>query len=225
MPNKQIFTNSIPQAKELKMRYFVFCDGTGQNLSSKNKSNVAKIFLSAKGDDIKPRNGFNRAKQHEQNVFVYQNGIGSDKKEFPSWDWFLEKLHLLSGAEIQDKVREIIEYLLSVLNEDDEVILIGFSRGASTCRMVSSLLLEKLPNAKIQYMLLFDTVYSVFVPIEVKGFGKRKYFEELTIDSKIPFVDHLISCDEIREKFPLTPVNKREGVNQIAFAGAYHQQS
>lgn len=214
-------------------KIFIFNDGTGQNTVTGHASNVARIFTSLTGTPID-------SSQFHCDIYkvcekfnyhaLYFEGVGSDelkKQEEPSGFW--ERLGLKAKKVIQiiegSQVKEKVEYSLSDLEKiwkrGDEIYLIGFSRGAASIRILAKHIPRAIPEAEVNYMLIFDTVYSVGNPIKIRDYEEIKYFENQDVASHVKKCDHLISGDEMRSKFPLTPMNMRENVRQILFPGCH----
>ena len=220
----------------MKKTIFIYNDGTGQSLGSENPTNVAKLYQFQPGIEEKREfaDGF-RVDPANGNISIYIRGVGTVdsqyiKDEEPSG--FFKKLwykirsngELLAeqafGSTIVDRVKRSYELFKTVYKEGDEIVLVGFSRGAASIRILASEIVKR-HNVKIKYMLVFDTVYSVIGDIAILDNPPMKRFETYDISPNIEKCDHLIAGDEMREKFPFSPVKKREGVRQILFAGSH----
>lgn len=220
----------------MKKTIFIFNDGTGQYLGSDAPTNVAKLFNCFPGEDenMLPADAAKKDSK-SGNVAIYVRGIGTvdtryvkDEPERNLWEkivaWVVEKKSDTSeqifGDTIVDRIQRSYETFQKVYNDGDEVVLVGFSRGAASVRLLASELIKR-HNVKIKYMLVFDTVYSVTGSIKVLDGEPMSRFTDLDINPGVEKCDHLIAGDEMREKFPFSPVNKRDGVRQILFSGSH----
>ena len=223
----------------MSKKIFVFNDGTDNALSDENLTNVAMLFNSLSGAVQSSSYNCDAYKLNNEKdcVALYYEGVGErelderdgGKKTF--WDkivfWLktalFKKVDILTGYSIRKIIERVLEDLNKVYEEGDEVYFIGFSRGAASIRIVAHLFKKKKSEFKLKYLLIFDTVYSVIgdLKIKVDGFEEQVFFENIELHPDIEFCDHLISGDEMRSGFPLTPVKLRENVNQILFLGAH----
>lgn len=228
----------------MNKKIFIFNDGTSQYLESEFISNVAKLYKSLPGSIN--LNSALRCDEHKEDKelnyqVLYYRGVGANElrkegveieapKNFREylgllWARFLlwanKKSNVISGASIVARIEAVLDDLEKIWQPGDKVYFVGFSRGASSARIAAHYLSKTLPNLEIEYLLVFDTVYSVFNPITVRSFEQIKCFDNRDIGMHIKKCDHLISGDEMREKFPLTPVNLRAGVRQILFSGCH----
>jgi len=218
---------------------FIFNDGTSQSLKSEFNSNVAKMYKALPGTVIK-RSSLKCGEYKEDSNLNYQalyyRGVGAKelrkegvvveppKSKLEQICFSLDRIfNAVSGNSIVKRIAAVIDDLEETWEPGDKVYLIGFSRGSSSIRIAAHYLnqIERLSNLKIEYMLIFDTVYSVFVPIQVRNFKKLNSFKNKEIGAHIKKCDHLISGDEMRQGFSLTPVKLREGVRQILFPGCH----
>lgn len=221
----------------------ICCDGTSQGSESKSLSNVRKIFSALPGvkqpvnslkcDDLKidPTNSYE---------VLYYRGIGIDNFNKPpnSESGLKELISLLfarlvftikstakaaEGSDIVKRVEAVLDDVEKLLEPKEKIrfYFVGYSRGAATVRLVAKYLSQIYPNIEIEHILLFDTVYSVFSEIQIKDFPKIKAFTDTQVGNHVKYCDHLIAGDEMRDKFPLAPVDSRTGVEQILLSGAH----
>ncbi len=220
----------------MKKTIFIFNDGTGQYLKSEAVTNVAKLYRCRPGE-IGKQNSADEFKidSSNGNVSIYIRGIGTidnrfvqEPKDQSIWDkicsLFSTKARELgeqvSGTTIIDRVQRSYDLFNEFYAHGDDIILVGFSRGAASIRILASELVKR-HNVNIKYMLVFDTVYSVMGQIKILDNAPTDRFADFDLSPKILQCDHLIAGDEMREKFPISPINKREGVRQVLFAGSH----
>ncbi|HYF32094.1 MAG TPA: DUF2235 domain-containing protein [Chitinophagaceae bacterium] len=106
----------------------VLCDGTGNQVES-NLSNVLKLFRILQ-------------KNTEQVVF-YDPGIGTIGNLKP-WSRFKQNLRknfcLATGTGLEENVLDCYRFLIDNYEDEDQVYLFGYSRGAYTVRVLAGLL-------------------------------------------------------------------------------------
>jgi uncharacterized protein (DUF2235 family) len=110
----------------------VCCDGTGNEISE-NISNVLKLYrVLRKTDRTNPR----------QLVF-YDPGVGTLARPDP-WIKFKQDaitvLGLLAGYGLDENVLAAYRFLVNNFEDDDEIYLFGFSRGAYAVRVLAGLI-------------------------------------------------------------------------------------
>lgn len=75
---------------------------------------------------------------------------------------------------------------------------------------------------KVNFLGIFDTVGAFGIPINIGfGFQKINLFKDLGIHPHVEKVVHCVSIDESREPFIPTLCNKRDGVDEVFFAGVH----
>ena len=110
----------------------ICCDGTGNEISE-NISNVLKLYrVLRKTDKTEPRQ-----------VVFYDPGVGTLARPDP-WRKALQDavtvLGLATGYGLDDNVLAAYEFLINNYEDDDEIYLFGFSRGAYTVRVLAGLI-------------------------------------------------------------------------------------
>ena len=110
----------------------VCCDGTGNEISE-NISNVLKLYRTLqKTGKAGP----------EQSVF-YDPGVGTLARPDP-WIKFKQDtravLGLATGRGLDDNVLSSYRFLIDNYDDDDDIFLFGFSRGAYTVRVLAALI-------------------------------------------------------------------------------------
>jgi uncharacterized protein (DUF2235 family) len=108
------------------------CDGTGNEIGE-NISNVLKFYRTLKKSD---------GASPPQVVF-YHPGVGTLARPDP-WTKFWQDaktlLGLATGYGLDDSVLTAYEFLIQNYEENDEIYLFGFSRGAHTARILAALI-------------------------------------------------------------------------------------
>lgn len=112
-------------------RLIVCCDGTGNEISE-NISNVLKFYrVLRKTDKTSPRQ-----------LVYYDPGVGTLARPNP-WRRLVQNARtifgLATGYGLDDNVLDAYEFLAQNYEEDDEIFLFGFSRGAHTVRVLAAL--------------------------------------------------------------------------------------
>src|SRR6201992_4223396 len=133
-------SNSPAHAREGRLRgeglvmknIVICCDGTGNEISE-NISNVLKLYrVLRKTDKTEPRQ-----------VVFYDPGVGTLARPDP-WRKALQDavtvLGLATGYGLDDHVLGAYEFLINNYEDDDEIYLFGFSRGAYTVRVLAGLI-------------------------------------------------------------------------------------
>ena len=92
-------------------------------------SNVTRISRA-----IKPW-GLDKEGNHIQQLIFYQNGVGTGSKSL-----YVKYVGGATGDGLADNIREAYAFLCLNYVAGDEIILLGFSRGAFTARSISSLI-------------------------------------------------------------------------------------
>ncbi|MCJ1443944.1 MAG: hypothetical protein MMC23_004444 [Stictis urceolatum] len=122
-------------------RLVIACDGTWMNTDSAWPPWPS--WLSSRKDDVRqpPSNVTRicRALAHEsqdgtEQIIYYQAGVGSQES------WSQRIFGGAFGEGVTENIREAYEFLASNWQPGDEIVLLGFSRGAFTARSISGLI-------------------------------------------------------------------------------------
>lgn len=109
-------------------KLIICCDGTGNEIKE-NESNVLKFYRLIKKDGT-----------HTQQIAYYDTGVGTIS-ESDAWSRFKSKaigiFGLITGYGLDTNVLDAYEFLSDHYEEDDEIYLLGFSRGAYTVRVLA----------------------------------------------------------------------------------------
>ncbi|KAM0751932.1 hypothetical protein T439DRAFT_222436 [Meredithblackwellia eburnea MCA 4105] len=120
----QLPTSSPSRSK----RIIMFCDGTGRDgsaMDTNRDTNVWRLYRIIEHATCGP--------EDIEQVLLWVPGIGMDPGDHKFWDGML-------ASRIRLKVRRAYELILSTYNEGDEIVLVGFSRGAFIVRAVASII-------------------------------------------------------------------------------------
>jgi uncharacterized protein (DUF2235 family) len=134
-------------------KLIVCCDGTGNEVSE-NISNVLKFYRTLrKSEKTSPR----------QAVF-YDPGVGTLARPNP-WIKFRQDavtvLGLATGYGLDENVLTAYKFVVSNYEEDDELYLFGFSRGAYTVRVLAGLI-HKVGVLSPQQLNLADAALTAY---------------------------------------------------------------
>ncbi|KAK5076338.1 hypothetical protein LTR64_006183 [Lithohypha guttulata] len=122
-----------------RKRIIVACDGTWMDSDSVDQvpSNITRIIRA-----IPPVGVDNNDPAHPTaipQITFYQNGVGTGQS-----GWYYKQigkyLQGATGEGLADNIREAYSFICSNYHRDDEIILLGFSRGAFTARSISTLI-------------------------------------------------------------------------------------
>jgi hypothetical protein len=204
-----LLTSSLVGAKTIVYGF----DGTGKNYDFGDKTNVTN-FLEAHA----PYGGG-----------YYINGVGSKYKKWKflgkgkdlsNWN---DLAGFVGGAGYKKALEKMYGQLVTNFkNGDTGIVIVGFSRGAALSREFAHMIHRrgdpkryqkgKKPKGKaptIQFMGLFDTVYSFGNP-----FGKRDLGFSKWIPSNVKAVAHATAELEKRNHFDLWSIHpKKEDLN------------
>ncbi|XP_014550082.1 hypothetical protein COCVIDRAFT_64698, partial [Bipolaris victoriae FI3] len=186
-------------------RLIVCCDGTWNSgdLEGKALTNVAKIArcISDK-DDWKPKgqDGITRESRKTYIQIVhYQPGVGlGTGKVSNTWD-------AMTGRGLSKAIRSAYTFIcLNWSSQDDQIVLIGFSRGAFTVRCVAQLIEE------VGFAIGFP------MAAHLPQLPRRKY---CTVDDVVPrkikFAVQALALDERRRHFkPMVWSPLEDGASQ-----------
>jgi uncharacterized protein (DUF2235 family) len=110
----------------------ICCDGTGNEISE-NISNVLKLYRCLR----------KTGKTEPHQVVFYDPGVGTLARPDPwrkVWQDTITILGLATGYGLDDNVLAGYEFLVNNYQEDDNIYLFGFSRGAYTVRVLAGLI-------------------------------------------------------------------------------------
>lgn len=123
-----------PQPRVSKKRIIVCCDGTWMDSDGDYQipSNVTRIARAI------PASGLDKNVSPAQpihQIVCYVNGVGTGSKSL-----YNKYIGGVTGEGLSDHIREAYSFVCLNYNDGDEIVLLGFSRGAFTARSISSLI-------------------------------------------------------------------------------------
>ena len=206
------------------MKKLIFCfDGTcndpadaGDFLTDSSISNVLKLHALF-GGKLNPPNGENSAVP-EQRSFYY-SGIGT------YGGFFRKKINSMfapPGADMEQILAAAKKDLTANFQQDDEIFVFGFSRGAAIARMFASKIGDD--GKQVKFLGVFDTVAATrgSLDIDPDTFpASGIVFEDGTMGKHIESAVHLVSIDEKRLAFQPTLFNKDSRITEVWFAGVH----
>src|SRR5437667_10703226 len=110
----------------------ICCDGTGNEISE-NISNVLKLYRCLR----------KTGKTEPHQLVFYDPGVGTLARPDPwrkLWQDTITILGLATGYGLDDNVVAGYEFLVNNYQEEDDIYLFGFSRGAYTVRVLAGLI-------------------------------------------------------------------------------------
>jgi hypothetical protein len=110
-------------------RLFLFCDGTWQTKRQEHPTNISLL-----DDCVAPYGA-----DGKQQISFHFNGVGTESL----MDKFMSGVFgdsYLSQSGLSDKVKEAYRQLVDVYQPGDEIVLVGFSRGAYTARSLAGMI-------------------------------------------------------------------------------------
>jgi uncharacterized protein (DUF2235 family) len=132
----------------------ICCDGTG-NEYCKEKTNVSKLF-----DIVENRT--------EKQIAYYDPGVGTMGSTF-AITWVGKKLSWLFGLAfaygLPQNIEDAYSFLMDNYEDDDNVYLFGFSRGAYTVRALAGMIMK---------CGLLHKEYKNLIPYATRLYRKRK---------------------------------------------------
>ena len=198
----------------------------GRNLKLELKdssiTNIFKLHLLLGGEPEVGKSRFSGQKN------FYYPGVGT----------YGHKLHQIFNAALapprQDVghiIRNAAKDLAAAYNQDDEVFIFGFSRGAAIARRFAAVINENVrkfrpdcPRIRVRFMAVFDTVASIGIPNldDDKKPVSDVVFENCTVSSNVDEALHMVSLDDKRTAFmPTLMAYDSRRVTEIWFPGAH----
>lgn len=196
-------------------------DGTGNEMGDAEDdslSNIAKIAIRAGWM------GNEKESAVPGQSVLYYPGPGT------RGGFFLRLIRKLFSPEITIRriIREAEKDLNAVYTAGDEIIIIGFSRGAAIARRFAAMLGTKEVCPKhaidsVELMICFDTVAQIGKPDGSRYPDDNVVFENHAVSSVIRKGYHLVSIDEHRRLFPVTLMDHKSGdrVTEVWFKGVH----
>jgi len=203
------------------MKNLIFCfDGTCNSPQDSDDyfadgsiSNILKLHIFF-GGKLNPHNGSNTNTPNQQSF--YYSGVGT------RGNWLTRKFNALFAPPYGD-LEDILEQANTDLSEhyeqNDEIYIFGFSRGAAIARMFAAHL-----SQKVKFLGVFDTVAATRGSLDLNPDtfpASGIVFENGTLGQHIENAVHLVSLDEKRIVFQPTLFNQDERVLELWFSGVH----
>lgn len=190
-------------------------------LKDSSVSNIFKLHLLLGGGVTKGEQFFSGQKS------LYYSGIGTYGNKL--LQWFNAGL-ALPNMDVATIINTAARDLAQTYEENDEVCIFGFSRGAAIARRFAATVNKNvkkyrsnMPSIRIRFLGVFDTVASIGFPNlddDKKPISDVK-FENCTVADSVDEALHMVSIDEKRTAFMPTPMAHDKRVTEIWFAGAH----
>ena len=187
-------TNNEPEDADQKKEWL----GVGE-LEDTSVTNILKLHLLF-GGDLQGNNSI------LDQVSFYYPGVGT-------YGSMLDKLRNMALAppdeDVGNIIKKAVKDLYKYFDDDDQLYIFGFSRGAAIARRFSTVLKDTFPALgrdvpKIKFLGVFDTVAAIKHPNlfkeEIKP-ASDVVFENRTISPLIEKALHLLSLDDRRIAF------------------------
>lgn len=229
----------------LSRDFIVLMDGTGNappspddETAETNIWRLTKLLGVKPSSNGRPASGFlvgSRNGDVNRPWVLYVYGVGTQGASYVQPGKLKEQT---KAAAFGDGVDELVrrtraELEDSPISPDDEILLFGFSRGATSVRMLAKEIDKhkiKGRPATIRFMGIWDTVAAIGIPRDdFEDTTLRKDFpeisDELTIPPIVRHVVHLVALDEQRSAFWPTLARAEDPaktkVEEIWFAGGH----
>jgi uncharacterized protein (DUF2235 family) len=215
-------------------------DGTGNEFSDKNATNVVETYLIAT--------------KSENQLVYYDPGVGTGGFHYDEGKGVLTAgFDKATGAGVHENTKQAYRFLMEVYEPGDDVYLFGFSRGAFTARSLTGMLyevglLEKHNENQLEYASKYylDKEFKQFAPYFKEKFSQHcpvhfvgvwdtvvstvlvegEGFADARISPEVTYGYHAVSIDERRKDFPVTlwdpgSVGANQTVEQVWFSGVH----
>ena len=169
------------------------------------------IFIDGTWNDIEDNT--NVLKMYETHGGEYYSGPGTG-------DNFIDKY---LGGVFGYGTDAIVDRILKKLEGcEEEVRIIGFSRGAAAARILAAKWCDK--GNKVRFLGCFDTVGAFGIPFNIFGipFQKINLFHDMHVHKNVQTAAHITALDEHRESFVGTPMEPRKGITSKAVHGDHN---
>ena len=204
---------------------YIFCfDGTcndpedaSEYAKDDSVTNIAKLhamFGGVFGDDEIEFSAPDGGKQRS----FYYSGVGT------YGGWLRKTFNMLSGipsGDVGKIIRAGLKDFEDHCEDNDRILIFGFSRGAAIARRFASRLSEE--GKKMRFLGVFDTVAAMGLPdlnADTRP-ASDVVFENGTMAASIEKAVHLVALDEKRLAFRPTLFNRDERVLEVWFPGAH----
>ena len=207
------------------MKKLIFCfDGTcndpadaGDFFEDSSISNIVKLHAFF-GGKLSPLNGENMVTPGQRSF--YYSGVGT------RGNWLTQKFNAIFAppyGDMGDILDEAIDDLKKYTDNEVEIYIFGFSRGAAIARMFAAKIGIDM-GVKVKFLGVFDTVAATRGSLDLNPNtfpASGIIFEDGTMGSHIQEAAHLVSIDEKRITFQPTLFNKDIRITEVWFAGVH----
>ena len=207
------------------MKKLIFCfDGTcndpadaGDFFEDSSISNIVKLHAFF-GGKLSPLNGENMVTPGQRSF--YYSGVGT------RGNWLTQKFNAIFAppyGDMGDILDEAIDDLKKYTDNEVEIYIFGFSRGAAIARMFAAKIGIDM-GVKVKFLGVFDTVAATRGSLDLNPNtfpASGIIFEDGTMGSHIQEAAHLVSIDEKRVTFQPTLFNKDNRITEVWFAGVH----
>lgn len=154
---------------------------------------------------------------------LYYSGVGTEGLSLKK---IKQQALALSDPEI---IRErAYQDLCKIYEEDDQIFIFGFSRGAAIARQLTKVIEEKgigqNSNPRVRFLGVWDTVASIGVPNlnpDLLPSSKEIFEKNNTISNIVDECYHLVALDETRLAYRPILINNEQKVKEIWFPGVH----
>ncbi|MBE0363370.1 hypothetical protein PULV_a3568 [Pseudoalteromonas ulvae UL12] len=200
------------------MKKLIFCfDGTCNHpadnedyVSDTSITNIVKLHLLLAGDLNNP----SAANEQPQTSFYY-SGVGT----YGSWlSRAFNSVFAPEFADVKTILAQAQQDLALYAEQDVEVFIFGFSRGAALARRFAASI-----SHHVAFLGVFDTVAAIGLT-DLNATTRPAsdvVFENGSLSDNVRHAVHLVALDERRLAFQPTLFNQSENVLEVWFAGAH----
>lgn len=180
-------------------------------------TNILKLHILCGGTLVEQGRGWDPSKQQS----FYFAGVGTYGNALQkAWNAIFSPFK----CDVSDILNQALEEFekLEFNEQEDTLLITGFSRGAALGRRFAKLVSDKVIQPCI-YEAMFDTVASIGTP----NLSKRQrpksevVFEDHSLPANVIQALHIVSLDDKRRAFQPTLMNYEEKVFEIWFPGAH----
>jgi uncharacterized protein (DUF2235 family) len=216
-------TKNHPRDAKQEREWF----GTGE-IKDNGITNILKLHALLGGNLANAESNLDATKNQRS---FYHSGIGTYGRKVQR---MFNAGFASSNLDIATIMHHASEDLKANYNDGDDIVIIGFSRGAAVARKFASRLPRFLPAIQdkvgdqerqkvIKLLAVFDTVASIGVPnLDAEDKPQSDVvFEDGTISPFVREAVHLVSLDDRRIAFHPVLMNKESRITEVWFAGAH----
>ena len=156
------------------------------------------------------------------NVWKMSIGIEGARFYYPGpgdedENWITRTMGAAFGLGVWATRDKALDALKAAYIPGDHIVVIGFSRGATTARTFANSVCEDNSYPGVAFLGCFDTV-AAFMPF---GPAQQSIFHDLHVSPKVEAAYHAVALDEDRAAFAPNLMNHRPGVTECWFRGVH----